>query len=102
MAKTINGGVLDSASQGIGQWRKLDDPHVHHSRCDQPDYFKLDSKYIAKCMAGADSHLSYTCIYQNPTLVVFLYQFQGIDRIHTAYRSDIKPGDYVLSHFVEE
>lgn len=89
--------VNDSASYGIGKWRGKQrtalSNHVTPCKSD-PEYFTLGREYFAKCMAGQDPYLPYTCVYQDETLVIFIFSFQGVKRVHTAYRTDIQDGDY--------
>lgn len=67
------------------------DPEQH------PSYFVEGRWYHSSSIGGAPTDTRYMCIYVSLILVVFSFDYQGIERIYTAYHKDIKTGDWVLS-----
>ena len=60
-----------------------------------PSFFVEGREYTSNSTAGHDPNMRYMCIYVSMSLVVFSFQFQGIERTMTVYHSDIKPEHWV-------
>lgn len=56
--------------------------------------FQVGKKYYSQSTIPDDTR--YECVYIGEKLVVFLFEYQGMDRTHTAYYSDMKAEDWVL------
>jgi hypothetical protein len=70
--------------QDIRATRKLADP----------GYFVRGFKYTSTIIGGTDPKLEYTCVHTSGEMVVFTFEYQGRERVHHAYFTDIKEGDY--------
>ena len=58
-------------------------------------YFLRGKFYFAPMMSGQDPSTKYKCVYVGKDIVVFIFIYQGIERVHTAYKSTVRAGDFV-------
>lgn len=62
----------------------------------RPEFFIEGCEYRSHSISGCAIDTRFMCIYVSMTLVVFSFEFQGIERTMTIYHKDVKEGDWVL------
>ncbi len=57
----------------------------------KPKDFVVGNNYYTNDLVGAASDISYKCVHVGKELVVFVYEYQGRERVHSQYLHELRP-----------
>lgn len=57
--------------------------------------FSVGRSYYTRSLVGAASDTRYKCVHVGEELLVFVYEYQGRERVHSVYLKEIKPETFV-------